>query len=140
MCHITTGSKTHLVYEWLNDKNNLSFIKVTDLSVNEGQGVVRGWKLFVNGKYIGISPEADLNESSFDTNGKPVPFPDWVHEFRRARGRGPIDYQVSISTHTSDRKEIFIFTDEGRFSRPLLVVDRKSHKLGNYLVCECVNV
>lgn len=123
MCHITNGSRTHLVYEWLNDKANLQYVNVLNLDVNISQGCVWGWKIFVNGKYIGISPEASMETSCFKNDGTPCEVPNWVHEFRKARSHGPIDYQVSISTHASNRKEIFIFTDEGRFSRPLLVID-----------------
>ena len=89
-----------------------------------------GWKIFVNGKWVGISPEADDTEQSFDKTGTPNPIPEWVHLFREARSREEnIDSQVSISTYSNDRKEIYIFTDEGRFCRPLFVVDRKTKKL-----------
>jgi intein/homing endonuclease len=129
LCRVTTGSRTHLVYEWL--KENVNFIRVSDLSVGNDQGVIYGWKIFVNGKWVGISPEATTEKTSFDSNGNPNSFPDWVHAFREARSRGEkIDVEVSISTYSSDRKEIYIFTDEGRFCRPLLVVDRKTGQLG----------
>jgi DNA-directed RNA polymerase beta subunit len=114
------------VYEWLRE--NVNYIDVTQLSVGAGQGIVHGWKIFVNGKWIGISPEADESEQSFDEAGKPKPVPEWVHMFREARKEN-IDTQVSISTYSNDRKEIYIFTDEGRFCRPLFVVDRKTKKL-----------
>lgn len=128
LCHITTRSETHLVYEWL--KQNVNYIDVTQLSVAEGQGIVYGWKIFVNGKWIGISPETDTSEQSFDKQGQPNPIPEWVHQFREARSREEnINSQVSISTYSNDRKEIYIFTDEGRFCRPLFVVDRKTKKL-----------
>ena len=128
LCHITTGSKTHLVYKWLNE--NVNYIRVSDLSVDHGQGIVYGWKMFVNGKWLGISPEANTDERSFDDDGRPNPVPEWVHDFREARSCGAkIDSQVSISTYSSDRKEIYIFTDEGRFCRPLLVVHRKTGRL-----------
>jgi len=128
LCHITTPSETHLVYEWL--KQNVNYIDVTQLSVDKDQGIVYGWKIFVNGKYIGISPEADVSEQSFNANGNPNPIPEWVHKFREARSREEnINSQVSISTYSNDRKEIYIFTDEGRFCRPLFVVDRKTKKL-----------
>lgn len=127
LCHITTGSKTHLVYEWIND--NVDYINITDLHVNRN-GNVFGWKIFINGKLLGVYPDGSHDNVSFDEQGFPKPFPEWVHLFREARSRGvKIDTQVSISTYSSDRKEIYIFTDEGRFSRPLLVVDRRTKQL-----------
>lgn len=128
LCHITTRSETHLVYEWLNA--NVEYVHVTQLSVAEGQGIVYGWKIFVNGKWIGISPEADTSEKSFNEHGTQNPIPEWVHRFREARSREEnIDTQVSISAYSNNRKEIYIFTDEGRFCRPLFVIDRKTKKL-----------
>lgn len=127
-CQITTRSETQLVYEWL--AHNVNYIDVKQLSVSPDQGIVYGWKIFVNGKFLGISPEADTSEKSFSNSGTPNPVPEWVHLFREARSREEnINSQISISTYANDRKEIYIFTDEGRFCRPLFVVDRKSKKL-----------
>lgn len=121
LCHVSKGTDAYNVYKWLKD--NVKYVPITKLNPNKP---VYGWKIFVNGNYLGIYPTDDKSERCFTKKGQPVPIPKWVLGFKTARSIGKIDEDVSISTHTSDRKEICIFTDEGRFCRPLFIVDEET--------------
>lgn len=124
LSHISKGTDAYNVYKWLKD--NVNYIPITKLNPNKS---VFGWKIFVNGNFLGIFPSSDKSEMSFDKKGNPMPIPGWVRDFKTARSLGKIDEDVSISTHTNIRKEICIFTDEGRFCRPLFIVDSDTGEL-----------
>lgn len=94
LCHVSKGTDAYNVYKWL--KENVNYVPVTLLNPNK---LVYGWKIFVNGNYLGIYPTEDKSERCFHRN-KPISIPLWVYGFRHARSLGMIDEDVSISTHT----------------------------------------
>ncbi len=62
-------------------------------------------KVYVNGRLLGFHPDPKK----------------LVEEFRKRRRSGQIPYTVSI-TYYENTNEVYIYTDAGRLSRPLIVV------------------
>ena len=85
---------------------------IENLSITEISG---NTKILVNGIYIGVTE----NKISF------------MNEFRNKRKIGIIPYDVSISYDKIDN-EIFIFSDDGRFSRPVLTLTNNKLNILNH--------
>ena len=105
LCHITTSSNSeiirHLIYDF-----GIKDITDSDLILSDDDT-----KIFVNGDYIGLTE---------------YPY-KLINEFRNHRRQGIINIYSSISWNFH-RNEIQIFSDAGRVTRPLLIVD-KNNKL-----------
>lgn len=78
------------------------------------QNIHQGYKVFVNGAWIGNVKE-----------GKDSQF---VYFLRNKRRNGILSFETSIA-HDSSLKEVRIHTDSGRILRPLLVVKEESNEL-----------
>ena len=102
-CSVTRKIPTVVVKEIIESCENLTFIKDYDGANNKPL-------VFLNGILMGIAldPEA------------------FIEEVKGYREYGLLDPQVSISRSDYDIK---IFCDEGRFIRPLFVVDKSNNRI-----------
>ncbi|MEM2632714.1 MAG: DNA-directed RNA polymerase subunit B'', partial [Nitrososphaerota archaeon] len=69
-------------------------------------------KIFLDGQLIG-----------FHSNPTQL-----VHQLRTLRRKGELDYNINIAFH-SENNEVWIWSDEGRVRRPLLIVEKGKLKL-----------
>ncbi len=99
LTHITFGSPPESIIEWLNTQNIEKLIDLLPTEVDEL------CKIFVNGAWIGCHRD-------------PM---NLVKTFRIFRRNGLINVFFSI-TWNQDKNEIYILTDNGRFVRPLYIV------------------
>ena len=105
-CHITTGSDSKCVKDVLN---NEGLIKLEDIMVEE---LYDRTKIFVNGNWLGI------HDNSIDL----------LKKLRNYKRLGKLNIFSSISFNY-DLNEINIFTDAGRCSRPLHIVDNNKLRI-----------
>jgi DNA-directed RNA polymerase II subunit RPB2 len=90
----------------------IDFTKTSDASIDD---IGTYTKIFLNGTIIGYS---DLPR-------------EFVKNFKNIRSQGLINKDVGICYDDIDN-EVLIFTDEGRFIRPLLTVDDEELKIKDY--------
>ena len=96
---VTIGTPSIAILEHLEELNiqNLTEIKT--------ENIKNCYKIFVNGCWIGITKEATL----------------LTNNIRRSRRSGTLHNEISITLDHKE-KEIRIFTDSGRITRPLIVI------------------
>jgi DNA-directed RNA polymerase II subunit RPB2 len=106
MCHITVGSHPSVVYDFLNE---WGLETLDEISPNQISGMT---KVFLNGKWVGM-------------HGDPTMLCETLRDLRRKR---EIDAEVAIVRDLMDN-EVRVFTDAGRASRPLYIVNSRSQQL-----------
>ena len=77
--------------------------------LNDFEGENNKTKIFLNGNFIGFSDEPD----------------DFVNEIKMFKHTGLLSKQISV-VHDNIDEEIRIFSDEGRFIRPLFTLDEEN--------------
>ena len=102
MAYITVGSPAASVLEFLHDYG------MTHLEEVRPEDVPFKSKVFVNGNWVGVVPLEDTTEL--------------VANLRQQRRTMNVEPEISISRDLFNQ-EVNVFTDAGRVSRPLLVVD-----------------
>merc|ERR1719379_1486925 len=105
MCFISIGSSTAIVLDFLQEFN---IIALDDINPSEVQ---RMTKVFLNGKWVGVVPEANELESIL----------------RELRRRKDVESEVSVVRDLANR-ELKIFTEPGRCMRPLFIVDFETQR------------
>jgi len=110
MSRITLGTP-HLITKNVIEKT-IKFIKLKDISIDQ---VAHFTKVFLNGIIIGYTNTPQ----------------DFIREFKWVRSEGLINRDVSVSYDDIDN-EILVFSDEGRFIRPLFTVENDSLKITSY--------
>jgi DNA-directed RNA polymerase II subunit RPB2 len=99
---ITTGSSSLDMISWIKQNTSIKgILECTKTYIHEEA------KLFVNGNWIGIMPNAL----------------EFIHQFKLFRRNGLIPYTCSISFDYK-AKNILIFTDGGRLIRPLYYIEQ----------------
>merc|ERR1719199_1161260 len=106
MCMITIGSNSAVVQDFLQE---FGLIGLDEINPSEVRTLT---KVFLNGRWVGVHPEANELESIL----------------RELRRRKDIESEVSVVRDLANR-ELKIFTEPGRAMRPLLIVDYESHRL-----------
>ena len=106
MCHITVGSHPSVVYDFLNE---WGLETLDEISPNQISGMT---KVFLNGKWVGMHAD-------------PTMLCETLRDLRRKR---EIDAEVAIVRDLMNN-EVRIFTDAGRASRPLYIVNSRSQTL-----------
>ena len=102
MAYITVGSPAASVLQFLHDYG------MTHLEEVRPEDVPFKSKVFVNGNWVGVVPLEDTTEL--------------VSNLRRQRRTDNVEPEISVSRDLFNQ-EVNVFTDAGRVSRPLLVVD-----------------
>lgn len=102
MAYITVGSPAATALEFLDDYG------LTHLEEVGPEDMPFKSKVFVNGNWVGVVP---LEETT-----------DLVHNLRVQRRTDNLEPEISISRDLFNQ-EVHVFTDAGRVSRPLLVVE-----------------
>lgn len=106
ICEVTAKSNSETVIEWLymNDIIKFSEFKSKDILYNS--------KVFVNGNWIGLHNDPEI----------------LVRKFKNARRQARINIYNSI-VWDRFQNNIFIYTDCGRVSRPIFIIEDDSVKL-----------
>lgn len=110
LCKITVETSTATVYK--SSKyylDNMNFVYVENLKSTQIINFFNDWCLYINGKLIGYFKDS---ESAYT----------FSHKMREMRKMGFIHSETSIACDKYD-KEIKIFTDSGRFIRPVFVLN-----------------
>lgn len=111
--HITIESDPYMIYEFCDE---YGVISLENINPND---LIYSVKVLINGDWIG---------QSFEPN-------DLIKKLRILKRNGIIDIYTSISWNIND-KEIKIWTDSGRLSRPLYIVEDNKLKITNKLIEE----
>ena len=98
---ITTKINTNIVREIVEECEEVELIPDT-----KPEDLCLKTKIFLNGMIIGLTDEHE----------------SFIEKIRRYRRKGRLNYQVSIYYDDNDDK-VYIFSDDGRLIRPLLVVE-----------------
>ena len=114
MAYVSFGSKTEPIINLLRE-NKIIFLKEI-----KPRNIYKVTKVFINGKWIGVHYEPDK----------------LVHILRLYRRNGLINIYISISWDIKDM-EINIWTDSGRFSRPVYIVENKDILLNQKIIDKC---
>ena len=110
MAYITVGSPAAAVLEFLHDYG------MTHLEEVRPEDVPFKSKVFVNGNWVGVVPLEDTTQL--------------VANLRAQRRNDNVESEISISRDLFNQ-EVNVFTDAGRVSRPLLVVDTRQRADGS---------
>ncbi|KAF9612408.1 hypothetical protein IFM89_039441 [Coptis chinensis] len=102
MVHITVGSSTDSILEFLEDWSIENFVDISPAVI------LKATKIFVNGCWVGIhrSPE------------------DLVKDLRQLRREGDVNSELGI-VRDIHFQELRLYTDYGRCSRPLFIVENQ---------------
>ncbi|KAJ3281968.1 DNA-dependent RNA polymerase II [Borealophlyctis nickersoniae] len=106
MSFITVGSSSEPVIRFLSD---YGMEDLTDIDIRRDASETR---IFVNGAWVGVHRD-------------PEPL---VNELRELRRKVDLSFEMSIVKDVGAR-ELNLFTDAGRISRPLFIVDRETQRL-----------
>ncbi|HUX99071.1 MAG TPA: DNA-directed RNA polymerase subunit B, partial [Candidatus Deferrimicrobium sp.] len=106
MTYISVGTDDTKVEKVLNDLN------LQPLEEIHQTGLKKGFRVFLNGKLIGIHEQPDT----------------FVQQIRQKRRKNEIDHEVNIALY-NDISEIQINCDAGRARRPCILLEKGKQKL-----------
>nr|XP_043625222.1 DNA-directed RNA polymerase II subunit RPB2-like [Erigeron canadensis] len=102
MTHITVGSATYPIIELLEDYGKEDFEEISPAVIPQAT------KIFVNGRWVGIHRDPDM----------------LVRTLRSLRRRVDVNTEVGV-VRDIRLQELRIYTDYGRCSRPLFIVEKQ---------------
>ncbi|KAI3495304.1 hypothetical protein L1887_37585 [Cichorium endivia] len=102
MAYITVGSEANSIHEFLEEWGTETFEEISPAVIPQAT------KIFVNGVWVGIHRNPDM----------------FVRTLRRLRRRVDVNTEVGV-VHDIRLKEVRIYTDYGRCSRPLFIVEKQ---------------
>lgn len=112
MAHITVGKPAKPILQFLDDYG------LTNLGETRPEDIPFKSKVFVNGNWVGVVALEDTTEL--------------IKALQVARRTDTIDAEISISRDMA-ANEVHVFTDAGRMTRPLFVVDSEIDENGEEL-------